>query len=448
MNIATAATAEQTVLPLKRQRRRTQLYFRAWGTWLIAASFLLFQLMLQLSAGVMVHDLMQSYSLTALGAGLLAGTYYYIYSALQTPAGMLMDHFGARKLLTIGAVICSIGCVIFAVSGSVSIAVLGRLLMGLGSSFAFVGCLFLIGVWFPFRYFAVMVALTETIAMIGSIGSNLSLATLDNVLGWRNSMLIAGVIAAGFAVLCWLFVKDTSPLTRRQQHLAPSFSLSHFYHNVWALLKKPVVWLNGLYIGLLFTVVTVFVALWGIPFFEKAHHIAASPATFSISLVFLGIAIGGPLIGWFYGLYPRRRLILIGGALMSAALLSVLIYMPSLPMAVTDILLFMLGLSCSCYILNYVIAKEVAVTRGAATSIGFTNTLAVVTAPIFQSVVGLILYLVARGHSLTGHEIYTVHSYQLSLSILPVMLIIAALLAVFIPEQKHIYFGSMKVPTK
>ena len=79
----------------------------AWLIWGVSAAFVLFQFFLQLSSGEMVGGLMKSFGLTALGGGVLASAYYYIYVALQTPAGMLMDRYGPRLLLSLGAVVIS-----------------------------------------------------------------------------------------------------------------------------------------------------------------------------------------------------------------------------------------------------------------------------------------------------------------------------------------------------
>jgi len=121
----------------------------AWLVWLVAASFVLFQFCIQLTSGEMVGGLMKSFSLSALGAGFLASSYYYIYVLLQTPAGMLMDRYGPRRLLSIGAAVMMLGSLLFASAHSLTFAILGRVFMGGGAAFAFVGSINLISRWFP-----------------------------------------------------------------------------------------------------------------------------------------------------------------------------------------------------------------------------------------------------------------------------------------------------------
>ncbi len=104
--------------------------------WIISLAFVLFQFFIQLSSGESVDGLMRSFKLTAFGGGLLASSYYYIYVSLQTPAGLLMDRYGPRKLLSAGAFILMCGCIIFADAHWVVWAFVGRMIMGLGAAFA------------------------------------------------------------------------------------------------------------------------------------------------------------------------------------------------------------------------------------------------------------------------------------------------------------------------
>ncbi len=94
----------------------------------------------------------------------MSGAYYYVYVVLQTPAGMLIDRFGARLILSLGALVCALGCGLFTVSHAIWITDVGRILMGGGSAFAFVGTLYLIGNWFPAAYFGMMLGLSDLIA--------------------------------------------------------------------------------------------------------------------------------------------------------------------------------------------------------------------------------------------------------------------------------------------
>jgi MFS family permease len=401
-----------------------------WFIWLTSALFVLFQFFLQLSSGVMIDELMHSFSINALGAGLLASTYYYVYVALQTPAGMLIDYYGPRKLLTLGGFICAVGCWLFASATHLLLAELGRLLMGAGCSFAFVGSLYLISRWFSTSKFALMVGIAETAGTVGTIVGNLFLATAMGQFGWRHCMLGAAFGAVMISIACWLIIRDRPALsTKEVSRIKPD----KFFQQAVAIIKNPVAWWNGLYSGLLFSVVTVFVALWGIPFLMKAQHISITLATLVASFVFVGLAIGCPLIGFICQRLANRQKLMSACAFACATLLTVVLLTPNLSLIITCLLLFLIGVLCSSYVINFAIAKEIASEQATSTSIGFTNTLSVITAPLMQPIVGGLLQFVhyLSGNTGKGIESYTLGDFQLALLILPLGLIFAGIIAFY-----------------
>src|SRR3989338_11497271 len=82
--------------------------------YVIASLFLIYEMGLQVSPSVMTHELMQDFQMNAAVMGVMVSAYFYSYTAMQIPAGVLYDHFGPRTLLTWAAVLCSIGTLFFA----------------------------------------------------------------------------------------------------------------------------------------------------------------------------------------------------------------------------------------------------------------------------------------------------------------------------------------------
>ncbi|OGO95527.1 MAG: MFS transporter [Coxiella sp. RIFCSPHIGHO2_12_FULL_44_14] len=405
-----------------------------WIVWAVSMLFVLFQFFLQISSGVIIDGLMKDFSLSALGGGVLVSTYYYIYVLLQMPAGLLVDYFGPRRVLTIGAAVCALGCLLFGFSRVLSVAIVGRLLMGGGAAFAFVGSLNVVARWFPLNRFILLTGLAESIGMIGGILGGLFLAKLVQFLGWRHAMIGAAFLGFLISMLIGLIVRD------RSDHHVSSPMTMIFDRSLWcdlkSLIRKKIAWINGAYSGLLFAVVTVFVALWGIPYIMLAYHVRLIIATLICDLVFLGVAIGTPLVGWLDGQIYHRRPLLIGGALGSAVLLSIVIYVPILPLGLLCVLMALLGILLSVYMLPFAIGNEIVPPHWRGASIGFVNCLSVAGAPLLQPLVGLILYLFTT-HSGYGIDRYAVLHYQIALSVLPIILLLAAGLARYLPNRRQ-----------
>jgi len=65
--------------------------------------------------------------------GLALGIYGLTQGLLQIPFGMLSDHFGRRKIITIGLILFALGSIIAALSHSITSMVIGRALQGAGA---------------------------------------------------------------------------------------------------------------------------------------------------------------------------------------------------------------------------------------------------------------------------------------------------------------------------
>lgn len=419
---------------LKTARRRRMTL--AWSVWFVAAIFVFFQFYLQLSSGEIVSGLMHSFSLTAFGGGLLASTYYYVYVLLQVPAGMLMDRFGPRLLLSVGALVVAVGCTGFAYSKVVFLAVFARMLMGAGAAFAFVGCLNLIAKWFPQRRFGVMVAIVEAVGMCGAIVGEIFLASLVHHVGWRNCMLASGIISAAIAVLMWTVIRNAP---RRKNPQSILVSSAELWAGVRKLLSNPTAWINGAYSGILFSAVTVFSALWAVPFIEQSHHVTLLVATVSTTMVYVGVIFGGPIYGWLDGRTNLRRVLLVGNAVLSSGLLYVVIFWVSLPIWVDSILMFILGFLCSVYVLTFSIANEIAQPEAKASSLGFTNMMCVLTAPFLQPLVGLLMSIFSDSKVVHGHVVvhHTVWQFEWAMALIPTVMLLAAGLGFLMPYRQR-----------
>lgn len=87
---------------------------------------------------------------------------------MQISAGVLLDRFGSKKVLISATLLCGIGNVIF-VSGGYELDLFGTLLVGLGSSFAFIGVLKLILENFESKYFPIITSLVISLAFSQNI---------------------------------------------------------------------------------------------------------------------------------------------------------------------------------------------------------------------------------------------------------------------------------------
>lgn len=383
--------------------------------WGIAVSFTLFKLFLQFSSGVMAKELMRDFSLSAFETGLLSSAYYFVYVGLQLPAGMLADRFGTRRLLTFGGIVCAFGCYLFATSHSLWAAEIGRLLIGLGCSFPFVCMIYLISEWFSLKKYALLVGISEAVGMIGTIFANVFLAEILQKYHWRYCVWVSCYIALAIASLAWLFIRD-----KAREHAATDW-LKQLKSNLKIIFKDKQLWINGLYVGFIFSIISVFTGLWSVPYFETALHLSTPMATKMSTLILLGYAMGCTFMGALYHKVSFKRSALAANALLASTLLAIVVFAPPSSIALLSVIMIVLGITCSAYVWNFIIVTHLVKSNLTASAIGFTNMLCVATAPLFQPLIGWLL-------DFSKHSEYTVADYHLALVILPLGLLVASML--------------------
>src|SRR6478735_4895551 len=71
----------------------------SWSVWSVAATFYLAAFYLRTSPAVMTTELMRDFAIKASQLGQFSAFYFYAYILMQIPTGILVDTWGARRLL-------------------------------------------------------------------------------------------------------------------------------------------------------------------------------------------------------------------------------------------------------------------------------------------------------------------------------------------------------------
>ena len=214
-----------------------------WGTivCIIGAIFYCYEFVLRIIPGTLQSELSAAFGhISASAFGQLSACYYFAYSPMQMPVGMLMDRYGPRRLLSFACLCCTIGSFMFSYSSSLSIAGSGRFLVGFGSSFAFVGVLSLALQWLPRRYFSLVAGLITTLGMLGLVYGEVKITELAQTMGLNHVLLTMVAFGAILTLLIFLLVRD-GPVG----HNVKSQPLPEFFKNVMNVLVSPQVWLIG-----------------------------------------------------------------------------------------------------------------------------------------------------------------------------------------------------------
>lgn len=405
-----------------------------WGSLIcaIGACFYCYEFVLRIIPGALQSELSAAFGhISASSFGEISAFYYFAYSPMQMPVGMLMDRFGPRRLLSVACLCCTIGSLLFSYNASLWLAASGRFLMGFGSSFAFVGVLSLALHWLPRRFFSLVAGLVTTLGMLGLVYGEVKITQVAATMGLSYVLSMMVVIGLILTLVIFLIVRDGpgGASTKSQP-------MQEFFGNVVKVLISPEVWLIGFVGACLYTSLSVFGELWGKSYLEQAHHLNKVDAAKAISCLFLGWAVGAPLAGYLSDLTARRVLPLVIGAIGSLFCVGLILYCPGLSFTMLSTLLFVYGVFSGTELIVFIMAKENSGAKLSGTVFAATNMIITLGGVIFQPLVGKLLDTFGDSAVINGETIYTVADYQVALSILPISLLLVILAAFFLKDHK------------
>jgi sugar phosphate permease len=408
---------------------------KAWSVLACAWAFYLYEYVLRVSPSVMTNELMLDFGVTSTALGVLVSFYYFSYVALQVPCGVIVDWLGPRKVITFSAVLCVVGSVFFAQSETLSMAQLGRFLIGAGSACGYLSCAKVGAEWFHSSKFAMIAGMTMMMGTLGGTFGSLPFAVLSNSIGWRSSMFIAASVGACIAFAAWIIVRDYPNSDSAVAQAKHSHEGESLLDGLKVVVSNPQNWLIGLYGCMMYLPLSAFAELWGVPFLMQLYGINNELASSAVIMVFLGMALGSLLGPWMSNRYKSRKKIMSWAAIGTLLVFVVVFYVPSIPLSFMFPLLFIGGLFSGGQILYFAAAKEINPSNISGTTIGFTNCLVMVSGVIFQPLLGMLLDLAWDGQmTVDGAPEYTLATYKIAFSVYCVALLVSWIVVQYVRE--------------
>jgi nitrate/nitrite transporter NarK len=417
--------------PLKKSFLGSNAY--PWLVISLCAAFLFYKYVLQMSPSIMTHELMSEFNMTAFGLGNLAATFFYSYIIVQLFVGVFLDRYSPRLLTALAIAVCALGAFAFASSHYLIEAQLSRALMGCGVAFATVAYIKMTAVWFAPERAAFVNGFLATAAMLGAVFGEAPLAWLVQEIGWRDSLYFCGFLGLAIAILFYLVVRNNNPYNPERQMVKTAFT----WGDVWAVLCNKQNWLLMLYGGLAFEPLAVFAGLWGPPYLKEAYSLNTTEAASLISLSFIGMAFGAPIIGWISDKINKRRIVMIAGSYIALFSFVLLIY-AHLPLLWVGVLSFIFGFATGSYMLVFTLARSANKIIFIATAVAMINTGDAILGAVSEPFLGKLLDLRWSGVLQEGARYFSVQDYHIAFIILPVYLTATLVLLHFIKEQKEV----------
>lgn len=407
-------------------------WWRVWQPcvyWLVGALFYIYEMVLRASTGVMGHDIRLSFGLSGEALGWLSAMYYWAYTPLQIPCGLLLDRIGVRLLLFGSCVLCALSAGVMAWTDTAGLAAVARWTMGAGSACAFVSCLSLIHGWFSPAWFALMIGLTNSLGSVGGILAGRPLANLVGHFGWRGALSVLSWVGCVLALVIWMVLPERTSVKRSSQQSDDSTTLSQESNHakgsvIRDLLRNRALWLLGVVGGLLYLPCSAFAELWAVPFVQTTYAVNSSVASNVTMVLHAMNGLSSPLWAALAIRWGSFQRVLSLSAVTECVLFVVIAAARWLPFDFIVLVSAMLGVAMGGQILVFSLAHEYSKPEHVGATHAFLNTVIMGCGLIFQPLLGKMLdvgWRVCEGEVLpNGALVYTPPMYTIAMMVVAV----------------------------
>ena len=371
---------------------------RAFAVWLTGVAVYFIAIFHRSSLGVAGIAATERFEISASQLSTFTMVQLLVYAAMQIPVGVLLDRFGARRMLFTGAVLMTLAQFAFAFTGSYAGALAARVCVGIGDAMVFISVLRLIAAWFPPVRNPVMTQFTSLLGQMGALSAAVPLSAALSSLGWTRSFALSASVGILLGLLVLLVVRDVPPGSASVRAPKPLRAVGGDLRAAW---RDP-----GIRLGLWSHFSTQFSAnvmalLWGYPFFVNAEHTSGRTAALLLSLLVVTIMVGGPLIGWFIAHNPWQRSTIVLGitGLIATAWAVVLLWPGDAPVLLLAAMVVATGLGAPASMIAFDVARTFAPSTRLGTSTGIVNIGGFVASLLVVLAVGLVLDVVTPGSS-------------------------------------------------
>jgi sugar phosphate permease len=412
----------------------------SWSVWGVAATFYLAAFYLRTSPAVMTSELMRDLRISASQLGNFSAVYFYAYIAMQIPTGVLVDSWGARRLLIAGSLAAALGTCIFAETSSYALASIGRLIVGGATAVGWVVTLKIATHWFPRERFAMLSGLGLMMGNVGALVAQVPLRLLVERFGWRVVALGSAGIVLAIGSAAWAVVAN-DPLEKGFRSYAPDelqrthltigqlvreFPAIFTYRNTWLIFLA-----QGGFVGAMLS----FTGLWGPAYLRQRFTLAATEASAVCSVMIVCWAVASPIAGHLSDKIGRRKPMYLGGAVIAAIGWVTLFYAP-LPLAAFTVVAAITSFACGAVVLGFAFAKESVPIQLLGTISGAINVGNMLGPTILQPAIGRVLDERWIGAMTNGVRTYTVDAFQAGFSMIVAWSLLSCLLIALTQETR------------
>lgn len=389
-------------------KARSKVLKYRWAIFGVLAFAYFFVYFHRVSTAVVSEDLQGTFGVGAASIALLSSAYFYAYTIMQLPSGLLTDSWGPRKTVSIFTMVAAAGAILTGIASSFLLVIAGRLLIGVGVAMVYIPIMKILATWYRKNEFASLSGILLAVGNIGALSAAGPLALMSGALGWQQVFLALGVITVVLAVAAWMITRDRPvdmglpsiqeiesdetgepiPPAKEVEKIPMTQALKMTFGSgmkFWPL----AVWFFFMYGSIM-----VYQGLWAGPYY--ADVLGWDKATYGMVLTFIGIGmiVGCPLAGILSDkvLKSRRKVLIIGTVAYTIIWAAIWMSTGRLDSVIGQSALnFMFGFFGGFFVVSYAQIKELFPISIVGTTTAALNIFPFAGGAILQQVTGLML---------------------------------------------------------
>lgn len=352
----------------------------AWTVWIMASVFYAYQYIVRVMPSTMMHDIMQQFGIDASTFGQFSGIYYIGYALIHLPIGILLDRYGPKKIMSACILLTVVGLLPLLFADRWIYPIVGRLLIGVGSSAAILGVFKIIRMTFSDIRFPRMLGLSVTIGLLGAIYGGGPVSYMHQVWGSHTVvqlMAATGVVLA--AVTYWLFPNLTSP--------SQGTVLSDIKE---VISNGRVIW-SCIFAGLMVGPLEGFADVWGTAFLKQVYGFEGTLAASMPSMIFVGMCFGAPVLSFIADKIGSYSATIIGAGITMVLGISLMI-MWHLTSGALSLSFVLVGICCAYQILAIYKVSTYVRQHVAGLTTALANMIIMIFGYVFHAIIGSIVH--------------------------------------------------------
>lgn len=336
--------------------------------WFIVSLFVVYSFSLNTAAAVFADSIKTSLRVSNFDVAFGLSAFIVGFALMQIPAGFLLDKYNSRYIVSAAILVLALGNIIISFANNFVLFYIANLIQGIGASFAFIAAGIVISQWFAARLFPILFGLTQTISCILTTIIHYIFSVALTTHTWNQIYNMLALFGSVLFIISLILVR--SPADRPQ---SKNISLKHSLRTV---LNSRQIALCAIAATTSFGTLLAYASFWYLDI-QKFYSVKMLDAVVISGMLFIGIGLGTPILGWISNRIKSRKLVIHVTLCLGTIFLIMCLYLPHYQfesLILIKVVSFIAGFLLSGAMLFYTMVSEQSSNNSRGVALSVTNT--------------------------------------------------------------------------